>query len=93
MSHDVDSVRADLLESVRQMRRSEAARVTDAATTLVSVARERVGLEREAFARLLGVSTRTLRDWERGRRTPSGAARTLIRVALHNPEALRDLRP
>jgi len=93
MSHDDDSVRADLLESVRQMRRDEAARVTDVETTLVSDARSRVGLDEEAFARLLGVSPRTLRDWERGKRTPSGAARTLIRVALQNPEALRDLRP
>lgn len=93
MSHDDESVRADLLESVRQMRRDEAARVTDVETTLVSDARSRVGLDEEAFARLLGVSPRTLRDWERGKRTPSGAARTLIRVALQNPEALRDLRP
>ncbi len=93
MSHDAESVRADLLESVRQMRRCEAARVTDVATTSVSDARARVGLGQEEFARLLGVSTRTLRDWERGKRAPSGAARTLIRVALRNPEALRDLRP
>ncbi len=93
MSHDAESFRADLLESVRQMRRSEAARVTDVETTWVSDARARIGLDEEAFARLLGVSPRTLRDWERGRRAPSGAARTLIRVALQNPEALRDLRP
>jgi len=93
MSHDAETVRADLLASVRQMRRSEAARVTEVDTTFVADARTRVGLSQEEFARLLGVSMRTLKDWERGRRTPTGAARTLIRVALHNPEVLRDLRP
>lgn len=42
-------------------------------------------------AELLGVSPRTLQDWKQGRREPTGAARTLLRVAVRHPEALREL--
>jgi putative transcriptional regulator len=38
---------------------------------------------------LLGVSVRTLQDWEQGRREPSGAAKTLLRIAASTPEAIR----
>jgi putative transcriptional regulator len=40
---------------------------------------------------LLGVSARTLQDWEQGRREPTGAAKTLLRVAVSNPEVLLKL--
>ncbi len=93
MTDEAEALREDLLESVRQMRRSEAARVTEVDFPVVADARSRVGMSQEEFAALLGVSTRTLRDWELGRRTPRGAARTLIRVAHRHPEALRGLRP
>jgi putative transcriptional regulator len=43
------------------------------------------------FATLLGVSKRTLEQWEQGRREPSGAAKTLIRIAERHPEILREL--
>ena len=46
---------------------------------------------RSAFAALLGVSPRTLQDWEQGRREPTGAAKTLLRVAERHPEVLREL--
>ena len=40
---------------------------------------------------MLGVSLRTLQEWEQGRRTPSGAAKSLIAIAIKNPEALKEL--
>ncbi|WP_152807969.1 helix-turn-helix domain-containing protein [Rugamonas rivuli] len=40
------------------------------------------------FAELLGISVRTLEDWEQGHRQPEGAARTLLAIALDNPDAL-----
>lgn len=44
-----------------------------------------------AFAVLLGVSVRTLQDWEPGRRKPSTAAVTLYKIAERRPEVLREL--
>jgi len=48
-------------------------------------------MSQSEFAGLLGVSARTLQDWEQGRRAPTGAAQTLLRVATQHPEVLRDL--
>ena len=50
--------------------------------------RKKLGLSQNRFARLLGISVRTLHHWEQGTRTPSGAARVLLRVAVQNPEAI-----
>jgi putative transcriptional regulator len=81
----------DLLESVRQMRRGQAARVTKHELPLAAEARAKTGLSQQEFARLLGVSARTLQDWEQGRRQPTGAAKTLLRVAAERPEVLLEL--
>lgn len=59
--------------------------------SLVAEARLKAGLSQEKFAALLGISPRTLRDWEHNRRVPSGAARTLLRIAANHPEVLREL--
>jgi putative transcriptional regulator len=57
----------------------------------VVVARHQASLNQAQFAALLGVSKRTLQEWEQGRRQPSGAARTLIKIAERHPEVLREL--
>ncbi len=54
-------------------------------------ARAKTGLSQTRFAALLGISVRTLHDWEQGRRTPSGPAKTLLAIALAHPEILRDI--
>ena len=59
--------------------------------SLVAEARAKTGLSQEKFAELLGISPRTLRDWEQGRRSPSGAAQTLLRIAAKHPEILKEL--
>ena len=56
-------------------------------------ARLKAGLTQAEFAVLLGVSKRTLEQWEQGRREPSGAAKILIEVAELHPEVLCDLAP
>ncbi len=79
----------DLLASVRQMKAGKAARVTVVEVSAATEARNRVGMSQGEFAKLLGVSVRTLQDWEQGRREPSGAAKTLLRIASQNPEAVK----
>ena len=91
MPSEVRKFREDLLESVKQMRRGQAARVTKVAIPAAAEARAKVGLSQSDFAILLGVSARTLQDWEQGRREPTGAAKTLLRVAVSHPEILRAL--
>ena len=89
MASEMRKFQNDLLESVRQMRRGEAARVTKVKLPEAAEARASVGLSQQEFALLLGVSARTLQDWEQGRREPTGAAKTLLRVAVAHPEVLR----
>lgn len=82
---------AELLESVQQMKTGRAARLHKVAVTPVISARMKSGLSQSAFAKLMGVSVRTLQDWEQGRRQPSGAAKTLIAIAERSPEVLREV--
>jgi putative transcriptional regulator len=91
MRSEVQKFQDDLLASVKQMRRSRAARVTKVKLSAAVEARASVGLSQQEFARLLGVSARTLQDWEQGRREPTGAARTLLKVAVKHPKLLRAL--
>ncbi|MGH8547995.1 MAG: helix-turn-helix domain-containing protein [Methylococcales bacterium] len=67
------------------------ARATEVPVSPVVAARNAVGLSQVRFAALLGVSVRTLQEWEQGRRSPSGAAKSLLRVAEKHPEVLREL--
>jgi len=88
MSPELKKFQQDLLTSVRQMRQGKAAKVTRVKLTDAAVARAKVGLSQQDFALLLGVSPRTLQDWEQGRREPTGAAKTLLGVAVANPKVL-----
>lgn len=82
---------ADLLASVKQMRRGQSARISKVKLPAAAEARASIGLSQQEFAQLLGVSPRTLQDWEQGRREPTGAARTLLKVAVKHPKLLRAL--
>jgi putative transcriptional regulator len=52
--------------------------------------RENYNLTQEKFAAMLGISVRTLRNWEQGRRVPEGPAMVLLRVAEMHPQAVLD---
>lgn len=86
---EMQAFRADLLEAVRDMKARRAARATQVQVTDAAGARVRVGLSQSQFATLLGVSVRTLQNWEQDHSQPSGAAQTLIRVAMAAPQVLR----
>ncbi len=79
----------EILEGIRQIKRGELGRVTYHPP--IHEIRERAGLSEARFAELLGVSERTVKDWEQGRRVPTGAAWTLLRVAGRRPEVLQEL--
>ena len=80
------NVGTEILSGLQELKRGERGRVTIVPD--VARIRESTGLSQTRFAQLLGVSLRTLQDWEQGRRRPSGAARTLLLVADKNPGAL-----
>jgi putative transcriptional regulator len=81
----------ELLESVGQMKNGQAGFVHEVAISPVTSARNKAGLSQSQFAELLGVSVRTLLDWERGKRQPIGAAKNLIAIAASHPEVLHEL--
>lgn len=79
-----------LLESVRQMKARNFARATEVAVNEVVKARQSTGMSQSEFASALIISKRTLQEWEQGRRSPSGAAQALIRIARRHPEVVRE---
>ena len=81
----------EVLDSVHEIKAGGGKREIVEPRSPIVRARLRSGLTQVQFAALLGVSKRTLEQWEQGRRKPSGAAKTLIKVAELHPEVLHDL--
>jgi putative transcriptional regulator len=81
----------EALEGVREIKRGHGRRRQVESCSPIVRARLKSGLTQTQFAALLGVSKRTLEQWEQGRRQPSGAAKTLIRVAELHPDVLREI--
>ena len=79
-----------LLQSVREMKAGNFARVTEVAVNEVVEARQSTGMSQSEFASALSISKRTLQEWEQGRRSPSGAAQALIRIARRHPDVVRE---
>jgi putative transcriptional regulator len=79
-----------LLQSVREMKAGKFARVTQVAINEVVEARQSTGMSQAEFASALHISKRTLQEWEQGRRSPSGAAQALVRIAKRHPDVLRE---
>ena len=85
MSENRD-IGSEILQGIRDLKQGKTGRVLNVPP--VAEIRQKTGLSQSKFASLLGVSVRTLQDWEQGRRVPSGAARTLLLIAHRNPMAL-----
>lgn len=81
---------AELLQSIRDVKAGNVGKVNVVKITPAAEARQRLGMSQSQFAGLLGVSVRTFQDWEQGRREPSGAAKTLLRVAALRPDAVHE---
>lgn len=82
---------AELLTAVKQMKAGKKGRVYSPEQLLAISARQSANLTQKEFARLLNVSVDSVQDWEQGRRSPRGAAKTLLRVAHEHPEVLERL--
>ncbi len=82
---------AELLRSAREMKARKAGRLHTVDAPEIAAIRVKVGLSQERFADLLGISARTLQDWEQGRRNPTRSAQTLLKIANQHPEVLREI--
>ena len=48
--------------------------------------RKKIGFSQQKFAELIGVSKRTLQNWEQGAREPTGSAKVLLKLVYSDPE-------
>ena len=88
MKESERNIGEEILAAVKEIQAGGGRRFTVSIPSVVE-ARQNIGMSQTEFAALLGVSVRTLQDWEQGRREPSGAAKTLLRIASQNPDAVQ----
>ena len=87
----------EILEGLREVKAFKAGKVDLRTRELTEPSppqaiRQQLDLSQAAFAGLMGVSLRTVQDWEQGRRTPSGPARSLLRIAEQHPDVFMEIR-
>ena len=81
----------ELLEGIRSIKTGQGRQYKLDIPSDIQKIRRHLDLSQSAFASLMGVSQRTLQEWEQGRRKPSGSAYSLLRIAEKHPEAFMDL--
>ncbi|MFW6699362.1 helix-turn-helix domain-containing protein [Acinetobacter pittii] len=82
---------AEILQGIADMKANNAAKRTVVKETDVSLARRKSKLNQAEFAKMLNIPKRTLEAWEQGKRRPSGAAQTLIKLCLQDPERIKEM--
>lgn len=86
----------EIIEGIREIKAFKEGKV-DLVTRKLSepshpkTIRARLKLSQTAFAGLMGVSARTIQDWEQNRREPSGPAKSLLRIAEQHPEVFLEI--
>lgn len=85
------NVGREIVDGIRDIKAGRVGRRSTAQSLPIVRAREKSGLSQAQFAALLGVSVRTLQEWEQGRREPSAAAKTLIKIAELSPGVLKKI--
>jgi putative transcriptional regulator len=86
----------EILEGVKEIKAYKAGKIALKTRELKEPSspkaiRIKLNLSQAAFAGLMGVSLRTVQDWEQGRRAPSGPAKSLLRIAEQHPEVFVEL--
>ncbi len=87
----------EILEGIKEIRRFKKGDIELKTWNLkepspAKIIRRKLQLSQSAFASLMGVSTRTVQDWEQGRRKPQGPAKSLLRIAEQHPEIFIEIR-
>jgi putative transcriptional regulator len=80
----------EILEGIDSIRKGEGKKYKILPPVIADV-RHQLHLSQSMFAAYMGISLRTLQEWEQGRRKPSGPATILLRIAQKHPEAFTDL--
>ena len=91
------NIGAEILEGLKEIQEYKKGKIKLKTTRLSAPSepkaiRAKLALTQSAFAGMLGVSLRTLQDWEQGRRQPQGPAIALLRIAEQHPKVLVDLK-
>jgi putative transcriptional regulator len=91
-----DELFNELVSSVREGGRILRGKVKPARTFIIEAPdvkkiRANYDLSQNEFAALMGISVKTLRNWEQGRRVPEGAARVLLQVVAKHPDVIWDV--
>ena len=82
---------SELLDAIRDVKAGKYGAEYSIDANEVVQARLKSGLSQAQFAAALHISPRTLQQWEQGRRHPSGAAETLLKIVSRHPEVLREI--
>lgn len=90
MSETERDIAQEILDAVKEIKAGGGRRFQVPIPTIVQI-RQNIGMSQTQFAEMLGVSVRTLQEWEQGRRTPSGAAASLLTLAEKRPDVLREV--
>jgi putative transcriptional regulator len=85
------NVGKELLQAIRDVKAGRPGARYQVGANEIVAARLKSGLSQSEFAAALNISPRTLQQWEQGRRQPSGAAETLLRIVARHPEVLREV--
>jgi len=86
----------EILEGIKEIKKYKKGELQLKTTTLsdpspAQIIRKKLALSQASFAGLMGVSIRTIQDWEQGRRSPKGPAKSLLRIAEQHPEVFADI--
>jgi len=81
----------ELLQAIQEVKAGKYGAKYDVEANDIVKARLMSGLSQAQFAAALRISARTLQQWEQGRRHPSGAAETLLKIVFRHPEVLREV--
>lgn len=87
----------EILDGIKEIKRFKKGEISLSTHRLnapspAKIIRKKLKLSQSAFAGVMGVSARTIQDWEQGRRAPQGPAKSLLRIAEQHPEVFLEIK-